>query len=302
MVLTRAGAGAARSNKVKAPFRILDLPPKIVGNIFEELDDDDLICVRQVFRAFEAHSSTPYGSRFFDHFIAILHPTSLAVLLEISRHSVWSKFVRKVTISGELIGVTIFPEHIDVQPHVALQKSVENSGMDVLVLAEAFRALTSLDIVRIDVASFDAAGYHGCYADGIKCGRVHMFQEEVGDRSWEDYPDLGNTRVYRLVFQALQRAGMQQNIKRSLQFCYMNDNQEISFFDVQSPPWTNVYSQSLRDVTYIASFNTGWMEKLLQSTTDIREVYFHENHEFITFPVGTDTIHLMANALSPQSC
>jgi hypothetical protein len=83
------------TDEQKDPFRILDLPPEIAGVVCEQLDNDSLISVRQVSRALEAQSKTAYGTRFFHQLIVILHPTSLAVLLEISRHKVLSKFVRR---------------------------------------------------------------------------------------------------------------------------------------------------------------------------------------------------------------
>lgn len=158
------------TDEQKDPFRILDLPPEIVGVVCEHLDDDSLISVRQASRAFREHSTTAFGTRFFQQLIVILHPTSLAVILEISRHRVFSKFVRQVTVSGEFIGVTILPEDTGTQSHLTLQKSVADSGLEELILVEAFRALPNLDTVLVDVASFNAAWEYGYFADGIKCG------------------------------------------------------------------------------------------------------------------------------------
>lgn len=160
-----------RVAKAKAPFRILDLPPEIVSHIFSQFDSDaSLIAVRQVSRAFKQHSTTAFGTHFFNQLIVILHPTSLILFFEICRHEVLSKFVRRVAVSGDLVGVTIFPMKTDMRPHLALQESVARSGMDGLVLVEAFRGLVNLRHVRVDVASFDAADRYGFVADGIRCG------------------------------------------------------------------------------------------------------------------------------------
>lgn len=196
IVLTRAATNSTRAKAANAPFRILHLPPELAGNICNQLDDGDLLSVSQ---AFVAHSSTAYGKRFFHHLIAILHPASFIVLLEISRHATWFKFVGKVTISGELIGITLFAEDTDIWPHISLQRSAKNSGMDHLILKEVFRALTSLKDIRIDVASFNAAEGYGFDADCIKCGRIHLFIDPDEPAKPSQGPERPCTRIYQLL-------------------------------------------------------------------------------------------------------
>jgi hypothetical protein len=98
MVLTRAKSKATPQERPQAPFRILDLPAELLGNICDHLPDSDLINLRCVCRALDAHSSTAFGQRFFHHLIAILHPTSLTTLYEICRHPV----LPKLAVSGSV--------------------------------------------------------------------------------------------------------------------------------------------------------------------------------------------------------
>jgi hypothetical protein len=133
MVLTRGRARAARAKAIEGPFRILDLPPELVEGIFEHLTDydpDTLLEVRKVCRAFKDHSLVAFGTTFFEHLSALLHPLSLTVLLEIANHPDLSRFVRQVTISGEQIGgITDLCGH-DEQKLGDFQTSMENSGLD----------------------------------------------------------------------------------------------------------------------------------------------------------------------------
>jgi hypothetical protein len=86
-----------------------------------------------------------------------------------------------------------------MRPHIALQKSVENSGLDTVILVEASGALSNLRSVRIDVASFDASGDLGFFVDGIKCGRGLLY-EYASTMAVDDEYGLGPTRLYDLVF------------------------------------------------------------------------------------------------------
>lgn len=148
--------------------------------------------VRRVCRALKAHSTWAFGKRFFQHLVAILHPTSLAILLEIARHEVLSVFVREVTISREIFGFTISPKKIHRRPHRALQQSIQNSGLDILILLEAFKALQNLASVSIDVGSFSCS----C---GIKCGRVYLYEGNVHDIKPVCYTGPLHNRVYEVV-------------------------------------------------------------------------------------------------------
>ena len=205
MVLTRAGDRAARTKVAEGPFRILDLPSELVEEICEQLEDKDLINAHNVCRALRAHSTMAFGTRFFSHLVVVLHPTSLTILLELCRHPVLSNFIRKATISGERLGHSIHPMRTDMRPHFALQKSIENSDMDVLILSESFRALKRLNEVQVDNCSYNANDEAEYCEDGIKCGRKHMYAETVPSFMLGAAADMGYSRVYEVVLKALER-------------------------------------------------------------------------------------------------
>jgi hypothetical protein len=274
------------TDEQEAPFRILDLPPEIVANIFEQLDDDaSLIAARQVSRAFREHSTTAFGTRFFRQLIVILHPTSLAVFLEICRHDVLSKFVRQVTVSGELIGVTIFPMKTDMRPHLAQQSSVARSGMDGLILIEAFRNLSNLSNVRIDVASFDRAEDYGYSADGIKCGRSTLFLDTAPlDLGWLS-EDLSYSPVYDVVLQSLRKADVQRNVKLALQFHGVShENSWVPYFDVRSSDWINIFSKNVQEVSCLGAVDFVWLENVLQSAPGLRIIDLMGDKDFVSLP------------------
>jgi hypothetical protein len=113
--------------------------------IFEKLAElcpHSLLHTRYMCRAFRAHSIASIGTTFFTHLDAMLHPLNVTLLLEIATHAQLSKLVRSITISGERIGGRIdLSEQDDEQPLKDLQSSMEQSGLDHLLLSEVFRKL-----------------------------------------------------------------------------------------------------------------------------------------------------------------
>lgn len=112
MRVTRAAARAtlAKEKEKEETFWVLNLPPELVEQIFGHLIEDDartLPKIRLVCRAFSNHYLIHFGTVFFNHVIAILHPLSLTILLEIASHPHLSRFVSQVTISGERLGGVI---------------------------------------------------------------------------------------------------------------------------------------------------------------------------------------------------
>lgn len=173
-------------------FPILDLPAELVGAVCEQLDDATLVAIRQVSRAFRDHSYTAFGTYFFHHLVVILHPISLSRFLDICRHDKLSKYVRKVTVSGELLAEESSTELVR-QAEAVQQCDPVNSAMQEKILVESFRTLVNLLHVRIDVASFDRAEDYGIAADGIRCARYTILCDT-------DYTySSSSTPVYELV-------------------------------------------------------------------------------------------------------
>ncbi|KAF2853817.1 hypothetical protein T440DRAFT_290451 [Plenodomus tracheiphilus IPT5] len=271
------------------PFKILNLPPEIVGNICECLDDIDLLHVRRVCKAVEAHSSTAFGKRFFHHLVAILHPTSLTTLLEIARHNVLSKFVRKVTMSGELIGQTIRSLDNDEQRHAGMQKSVANSGLDTMILTEVFRALKSIQVVSIDMGSFNNAEYFGVDEEGLKCGRLHMHIHPKNPEYDHTATDFSvSNRIYGIVLEALHQARISENDRLELLFS-PNEHGDgpLSFFDLTSAEWINFLSKKVQKISYGGFMDPRWVADLLRTTPNIHEFYLGGFESIVTLPIST---------------
>ncbi|CAO2653930.1 Nn.00g106630.m01.CDS01 [Neocucurbitaria sp. VM-36] len=267
-------------------FRILDLPAELVSNVRVHLEDNDVTNVRRVCRALRAHSTTAFGTHFFEHLVAILHPTSLVILLEIARHQVLSKFVRRVTISAELVGHTIFPMETDMRPHFAVQESIEKSGLDYTILLDVFKALKNLRAVRIDVGSFGHAEYFGIVDDGIKCGRVHLYEDVL---PYEGHETVPGSHVYEVVLQALYSAETRERVDLSLTLWPAKaDDPRVFFFNVQSPTWMNWFARKLRCVDTLRFTDPKSMNELISSATDIQDLELQCNHELFSFVKGAN--------------
>jgi hypothetical protein len=205
MVLTRS----RRLAVAHAPFRILDLSPELVEQIFDQLGElkrSTLFAVRYVCQAFKDLSLVAFGTQFFGCLVAILHPISLATLLEIASPPSLSRFVHQIVIGGERIGGLIDVSGQGNEPMLKdLQTSMENSGMDRLVLTAVFGRLINLQVVRIDTESFHRQIHQ---IKAIQCGSNCIIE-----RAWKPTDDMDHMRTNRafdVTLQCLKQAGSVQ--------------------------------------------------------------------------------------------
>jgi hypothetical protein len=217
----------------QAPFRLLDLPPELLGRVCDYLPDEQLKHIRLVCNALQTHSMTAFGQRFFDHLVVILHPTSLTTLLDIARHEQLSKYVTRVSVSGERIGHSIVPL-VDKERHVSLQQGVHESGLDSIILAEALPMLKNLRTMRIDNEQYHYLHW-GCNYLGLRCGRKHLPREPLPPiKSAGD--DDGYDRVYSLVFSVLEKTNLYDfDLEMSFWSRLEDDTEVVAPFDIQSP-------------------------------------------------------------------
>jgi len=249
-----------------SPFRILDLPPEIVDCICNYLDGNNLINFRCVCKALTAYSSTAFGMRFFGHLVAILHPTSLATLAEIAHHGVFSKFVRKISISCQL-----------------LDNSADNSELHIWILTIVFQALQNVQVVRIDVGSFDIGLCVGNQQVGIRCGQVHMSSERSVDYSPCNVTAWEYSKVYAAVLNSLHRAKLRHK------FCLELDIHDrmgspMTPFDIASTYWISSFSMKLHKLQYTDPSGTEWLQQLLISAKDIRDLELHRLEDVSRLP------------------
>ena len=260
-------------------FRILDLPPELIGNVCDYVGRYDLQRLRLSCKALKAHSITSFGTRFFDHLIAFLHPLSLGVLLEISRHTDLSKFVKRITISGEKLRrcTTKNDELL-----LSMQTTMGKSGLDILMLTEIFKSLHNLASAQIDTSSYQ----YNNHIQGLRCGYSSLmpFGRPEGDFGPFVEEEHGYTRVFKSVFQALELAGAHERVLLDLCLYHLfDDGEEIRFFDTDGALWVNSLSRNVRKLAFLCETNTPWCQDLLKSTPNI---------ENLTAEVNGDTFQL----------
>jgi hypothetical protein len=275
MVLTRRGARAARAKEKERaeekeePFRILDLPPELVEGIFGHLandeDRDSLLLVRSVCRAFRNHSLIAFGTTFFEHVNAILHPLSLTILLEISHHPDLSRFVRKVTISGEEIGGVIdFEGHPSEEKMKDLQTSMARSGLDRMILTDVFRHLPAIAVVRIDNESYCETEM----IDAARCGLRYIFQGPT--RYNLESAQRGSNRAFVVVFACLRNARLAGEVILEIQAHVMTlASQSNNLFDPKSAEWNRLFADDVLYLELSGELGSRWTLDMLQSVRNL---------------------------------
>lgn len=221
-------------------FRLLDLPPELVSRVCDYLPDKQLKHIHLACKTFQTHSMTAFGQRFFDHLIVILHPTSLTTFLDIARHEQLSKYVTRVSVSGERISNSIVPL-VDEERHVSLQQGVYESGLDSETLAEALPMLKTLRTLRIDTEQ-----YTECNHPRIRCGCKYLPQAPVPP--WKPAGDNnGYNRVYNLVLSVLEKTNLSDfDLEISFWATLEDYTEEVAYFDIQSPLWTDYAAKRIR--------------------------------------------------------
>jgi hypothetical protein len=168
------------------PFRILDLPPELISSICSHLDDKEALSIRYVCRTLNEISMPILGQRLFSHLLVILHPVSLAALLDIAKHPQFSKYVTQVTVCGERLGYDVLDRpkskdeddtqaEINNRDHRELHDSIEKSEIPAVLLRQAFRSLPSLKAVQIYSSGW-YSDEKGTVEEGIACGRTRLFK------------------------------------------------------------------------------------------------------------------------------
>ncbi|KAL1609562.1 hypothetical protein SLS59_001068 [Nothophoma quercina] len=257
------------------PFRLLDLPPELVGQTCEHLADEDLRSVRQVSRALKIQSTSAYGQRFFDHLIVILHPTSLTIFLEIARHPDLSKFVTRLSVSGERVRHSICPVK-NQAVHEDLQHSMERSGADVTLLKEGLVALDNINTVRIDKKQFYLGEGAANHYPGVACGRAHILKDfSPFPKEDSHLEDGGHIRVYELTLKVLHDVDLLARVK--LEFSFWTDvadypeNQVAGYFDLGSEAW-KIASRNTHYVETFGGISIDWVSNILQDATDLHRL------------------------------
>jgi hypothetical protein len=262
--------------KPNTPFRLLDLPSELVDSICEHLDDTSLLSIRRVCRLARSSSVYTFGKRFFQHLIAFLHPLSLATLLEIARHPELSVFVNRVTINGGDLGhiVQIYDAELENEcMHDDLQTSIKLSGLDTIILAEAFRALKNLKAVQIDRECYISGSCTEHQYMGIRCGYLHIFghQYQMDTRVCDGHS--GGERVYELMMTILRSADPEGNLEVDFHLvAWPEDRAPAPYWDVRSPLSETFFSNRAISIETRGEVDTQWIRDLLETTTNVRQL------------------------------
>jgi hypothetical protein len=286
MVLARSGKDVTHRKTAKAPFRILELPPELVTQVFKHLGaicPSTLVDARFVCRAFRNHSLVAFGGCFFEQVAVILHPISLTTLLEISKHQELSKFVRKVFVSGERIGgiIDLSNDHNESML-LDLQISMEKAGLDRLMLTEAFRSLNNIHTVRIDNSSYHR--YPEMF-DAARCGRQHICGNFIVDNKGggED----NTNRAFDITFASLRTAEIHKKVKIQLDACHLTTKEGAfphkDFFDHTAEDWRAAFSSNISLLSLYPHEIHDWALDLLNVSSNLQRLELFGDDEIYHF-------------------
>jgi hypothetical protein len=198
----------------------------------------------------------------------MLHPLSLTTLLEIASHSDLSKFVRKLTISGEQIGGIIVLDGDDERGLEDLQMSMEHSGLDRMILSEVFHKFSGLSAVRIDNESYHR---NAPLVRAARCGSRYIFD------GYEAYDkgsvQRGWNRAFDVVFSCLRNAGLAGKVHIEVEATVMTvASQNNNFFDPTSADWNNNFAAKVQFIGLSGQLTSRWTLDLLQSATNLQSL------------------------------
>ena len=271
---------------LQEPFPILALPPELIDLVSTYLEDSDLLIFRRVCRALNAHSTNVFGKRFFWSLEAFLHPISLTTLFEICRHPTLAKYVHQVTVHGD---------QFQQQKHKDLQSSVEQSGMDRMLLTEVFKGLANLTVVAAGILPWNNEPDDGA---GISCARRHLFDTE--DLCGPP-PDRGFSRVYGLVLQAIQDANLQDKVDLLFDFWGAATPDEAAgqtCIDLASSAWKQNFAKRVRGIALAYNADPDWVRELFSSATNLYAVNFCGNNFTLQLPSPSVGLHSKASIRS----
>ncbi|KAF2011912.1 hypothetical protein BU24DRAFT_266118 [Aaosphaeria arxii CBS 175.79] len=270
------------------PFRILDLPPELLHSVYEHLPIQTLLNVRLTNRHLYENSFHTFGTRVLNEVVAMLHPESINILYEISQNERLSKYVRKVTISGERVA------HIFHARHALLQKSHEQglkSGWYRQILALTFRSFKNLDVVALDHSSFHLDESYSRRA--CRCGARAMLQYESDNsygmfgaedgRHFLDALDNRDSPLYEVAFGALEMSGvLRGRAKVQLQI------EEDAVFDLASKAWREELAGGVANLELFSVAGSEWFGELLGGCQNLRGLYLQGSNpaRSVSFPVS----------------
>jgi len=199
--------------KPSSLFRLLDLPPEVVGIVCQCLPDSGLIDIRLVCRALKFLALNAFGHRFFQEPVVILHPFSLNHLLEISRHSELSKFVKFLSVSGEQLQGSGSNPRVENRL-IEMGESIRKTGLDEHMLGEAIKGLMNLKSIDINCALYNKENDDPPDEHWLRCG-WGSFRTFLGGNDLESDDEgieetwvqgQGSTGIYDKVVRSLSCA------------------------------------------------------------------------------------------------
>jgi hypothetical protein len=217
-----------------------------------------------------------------NYVVALLHPISLTILLEIARHPELSKYVHQLSISAESIKDPTGHWHALQE----MQTSMEKSGLDLLLLTEAFRSLPNLEWVNTHVSWYSFRNpYRSEPKDIIMCGQRLLRHNGTHASDHLEIPSLyldTNTheRALGIVFTAMGAAALDRNVTLDLDVSAVDGIPESGHFDLTSELWTKDLKRRVRlFAVRVDQQLTAWSQDALWEMPDLRFLRFSYSDE-----------------------
>lgn len=248
-------------------FRLLGLPSELVELVSEHLHDDSLCSIRQSSRSLYTHSLAAFGKRFFKEVTAILHPLSLGVLLEIARHPALFKWVRKLTISGERVGLTI-DTCVESKSRLLKMHKKQKFKSQKSILREVFQKLARLETIRIDNLSYYIT------PKGLRCGVMGIIPEGF---QWDcmkaDSEHRCKNHAFGVVLSTIKHLPASDSIQWEFEV-YINEEpvEPSEGIHLRTKLWKQNVAEKVRRLEISAGDSFLWVQDLLQSTSHLEEL------------------------------
>ncbi|KAI4659375.1 uncharacterized protein J4E78_005802 [Alternaria triticimaculans] len=264
-------------------FRILDLPSELFSSVCNHLDIGSLLSIRLVSRGISDRSTFTFGTRSLVHLVALPRFDSLSVLLHFARHKKYSRYVKTISISGEIGGSPSIP-------YVGMPLSTAED-----MLTEAFRNFENLETIRIDSFSYVHIHYRSPKAIGLRCGPMWLLSGQLRC----DFSALSH--LFKVVIESIRRANICDKIYLDLNLLVQEASQYNNFsnspiqtelFDLGSPFWKERLSLKVRKVELVPTVTSGWASDLAASCPDLKELKLRGHDGRISFDNNHGSVHV----------
>jgi hypothetical protein len=149
-----------------------------------------------------------------------------------------------------------------------MQTTMEESGLDSLILAQALENFQNLCSVDIDVSSFQFSRS----MEGLRCGAKPIWSSwQNRERPLLPEESCDYSRVYKLVFQVLASTGMHKQCTLGLHIKLRSSTEEVHQFDTDSALWKEKISPMVHKIGLSCATDTPWCQDVLKSVPNVEK-------------------------------